>query len=127
MSYSGLAEARDALVAALEAASASVPPAHRFRVVTELADSIDPPAAILLPPTLTWEGPGPDPHTAAWTVALVVTPGDYLVGQLFELLPEVTSSLDNMVDCVMQTAEPDIFRTGGTELPGYFLRVEVDL
>jgi hypothetical protein len=127
VSFAGVAEALEALEAALSAASASLPDDQAFRVYTEPGASVDPPGAVLGPPTFAWEGLSPSPRTATWPVLLVAPAGGDALSALLGLLPAVTQALDETVDCVMQTATPDAYRAGGAELPAYLLQVEVAL
>lgn len=131
MSFDSVASAQEVLLQALDVAAAAVKaaqPGSGLQVLAELGEVVDPPAVVLLPPTLTWEGPGPAPRTGVWTVALVVAAGKGdAAAELLALLPAVVTAIEETVECVLQTAEPDIFRTGSTELPAYFLRVEVAL
>lgn len=128
MSFASVQDAHDTLKAVLEAASAALPDADGFRVVGELADDIDPPAALLAPPQLTWDGPGAEPTDATWVVVLVVPASDRSMAELYRLLPFVSEAIDEKTDFVMRTAEPGVWQTGNTgALPCYSLTVEVAL
>ncbi len=129
MTYVSVVAAHDALEAALRAASAALPADERFTVLTELAGQPDPPAAILAPPALRWDGPtGYGPREASWITYLVVPVGDRFVAELYRLLPTVVNALEGpATDAVVSSAEPGVYRAGSTELPAYLITAEVAL
>jgi hypothetical protein len=127
MSFASARAAHDALVAALEAASASLSAAERFEVVQELAETLKPPSALLAPPLLTWAGPGPEPSDATFVVVAVVAASERAQEQLFSLVASAAEAIDQETDLVMRQAEPGTWPTGDSTLPCYTLTVEVAL
>jgi hypothetical protein len=128
MTYDNVQAAHDALVAALEAAAAPLADDQRFVVVADLGEATDPPAVVLAPPQLRWQGPIEfGPREATWTAAIVVPAGGDVVGDLFRLLPIVADAIEGTADAVVDRAEPGVYRAGATELPAYFVFAEVAL
>jgi hypothetical protein len=126
VTYASVQAAHDALMASLEALNAELADADQFRVVGDLAELTDPPAVALAPPSLS-EFTESGPRVARWTAAMVVPAGDRVVGELFRLLPQVVSALDGTADAIVIRAESGVYRAGATELPAYFITIEVAL
>lgn len=128
MSFPVVQEAHDALIASLKAAAAPLSDDTRYVVLGGLEEATDPPAVILAPPQLRWDGPIElGPREATWQAVLVVPAGGDVVGDLFRLLPIVTDAIDGTADAVVTRAEPGVYRAGATELPAYFVFAEVAL
>lgn len=128
MTYVSVQAAHDALVASLKAVSASLADDDQFAVVGDLSELIDPPAVALAPPRLTFSGPLEfGPRDARWSAVMAVPAGDRVVDDLFRLLPHVVGALDGTADAVVTSAEPGVYRAGATELPAYFITIEVAL
>lgn len=92
-----------------------------------LGDDVDPPATVLLPPSLTWDTYVPQPTSSEWQVALVVPADERALTRLWALLPRVTAALDGVRDVVVLRAEPGTFPVGSVELPAYLITVETAL
>ncbi|MGE3453396.1 MAG: hypothetical protein AB7I06_18505 [Burkholderiales bacterium] len=92
-----------------------------------LGDDVDPPATVLLPPTLTWEAYVPEPTAAVWQVALVVPADERALALLWALRPRVTAALDDVMDVAVIRAEPGTFPVGSVELPAYLITLECGL
>jgi hypothetical protein len=118
--YPALADAADRISAALTA----VPGVRYYR---QLGGAIDPPATVLPPPRLAWNGPTSEPTDATWTVGLIVDRTDRTVEQLESLLQPVVEALDGLDDVVVTTAEMGSYPAGGVELPAYLITLEVAL
>ena len=70
--------------------------------VVALQDLVDPPAAVLGPPTLTWDTFMSAPTNATFTLALAAPADDRALGRLFDLLPAVTVAVDTVTDAVVR-------------------------
>jgi hypothetical protein len=90
-------------------------------------DNIDPPAVLVSPPTLDWEGYCPQPTSATIQVFLVVGQNDRALPQMLKYISPVSDALDGVTDAVVRTAIPTIFRVGSTDLPCYAISVEISL
>lgn len=89
---------------------------------------LDPPATVLGPPTLTWEGPHSDPSAATFVVYLVVGPDPAdATARLLELLPAVTEALDEVRDAVVTRAEAGRYAGSNGDMPAYQITVEYAL
>lgn len=126
MTYSDVRAAHDALVASLEDCAAGLGDNDRFAVIADLGEITSPPAVALSPPSLR-EFTGFGPRVATWTVAMVVASGDRVVDDLYRLLPLVVEALDGTADAIVTRADAGVYRPGATELPAYFVSVEVAL
>jgi hypothetical protein len=90
--------------------------------------AVSPPATILAPPTVTWNGMDADPTDASWVVALVVADAERCDEQLWALLPAVYAALDGLNGrVVVRDARPDSYPSGGVSLPAYVFNVDVSL
>lgn len=85
-----------------------------------------PPPLVYVPPaSMTWDGYVAAPTEAAFELVLAVAATPEAIASLYDLLPQVTEAVDNSdVDAVVKSAEPGLWRTGTTELPAYFIRIE---
>lgn len=126
MTYASVQAAHDALMASLEDLNESLAKADKLRLVGDLAELADPPAVALAPPTLS-EFTEAGPRVASWSVAMVVPGGARVVDDLFRVLPLVISALDGTADAIVTRAESGVYRAGATELPAYFITIEVAL
>lgn len=121
---STLAESVTAVVAELKAALK----AADIRAHDELSEMFSPPAAVIGPPTLTWDTPGSFPRMATFQVALVVRESDRAAEKLYEMVPAAVEAIEtHTVDAVVTTAAPGLFQSGAVDLPSYSLTVEVGL
>jgi len=93
----------------------------------DYGDNIDPPAVLVSPPTIDWEGYASQPTTATIQVFLVVGQTDRALPQLLKYLPLVSEALDGVENAVVRTANPTIFQAGNTDLPCYAISVEISL
>lgn len=114
----GPVAAREALAVACESVQGVV-------VVRRPGVQFAPPAVYFPLPTLSWDGYEPEPTEAVFEVVLAVAATERAIEQLEELRPLVTAALDeSTADAVVKTAEPGLWRSGNTELPCYFIRIE---
>lgn len=93
------------------------------RVVTDPGATLDPPALVLGPPSLQWEGMGGGPTSATFLVYVTVKADERALERLWDLVPAVASELDAVRDAVVLRADPGSYR----ELPCYEIQVEVAL
>ena len=93
----------------------------------DYGDNIDPPAVLVSPPTIDWEGYAPQPTTATIQVFLVVGQNDRALPQLLKYLPLVSDAVDSVENAVCSTATPTIFQVGSTDLPCYAISVDISL
>lgn len=98
-----------------------------IRVYEDPGAVSDPPAAVVGPPTLRWEGPCAEPSSATFTVYLIAKADGRAMPRLYELIPKVAVAIDSVTDAVITTAQPGFFSAGGSELPTYELTVSVGL
>lgn len=97
------------------------------RVYDDPGANMDPPALLVGPPTLTWEGYGSGPVNARIIVYLVVPENDRALEKLGELVASVADAIDDTSDSVVVRADPGLLIVGGQELPSYEVLVEVAL
>lgn len=110
--------------AALTAAVGSV---EGIRASTDPGGALDPPAAIVGPPALTFGGPTSDPVGARFVVIIAVAFDDRAIDRLFEFLPEVTAAIESLTDGVIINAVPGAWQSNQTALPCYEITVEMSL
>lgn len=96
-------------------------------VTTNPGATIDPPAVLFGPPVLDWEGYGPRPTTATFTLYVITMQDDILLERLWELVPSIVETVESVTDAVVPTATPGTVPAGGVDLPSYALRVEMSL
>jgi hypothetical protein len=113
-----------AAVAAIAEALSSVTGVRYYR---QLGGSVDPPAAVLPPPRLSWGGMDPEPTDATFTVGLIVDRTGREVEQLEALLQPVVDALESVTDVVVTSADLGSYPAGGVELPAYLITLEVAL
>ncbi|OLT46487.1 hypothetical protein BJF85_16725 [Saccharomonospora sp. CUA-673] len=99
------------------------------RVYRDPAGAVaDPPALLVGPPRLTWEGICGGPTSATFVVYVMAAMDERAVSRLWELVPVVAAAIDEHVrDAVVTEANPGVFDAGGNNLPSYELTVEVAL
>jgi hypothetical protein len=97
------------------------------RVYDDPGANMDPPALLVGPPTLTWEGYGSGPVNARIIVYLVVPENDRVLEKLGELITSVADAIDDTENAVVVRADPGTFIAGSQELPSYEVLVEVAL
>lgn len=114
---SALGDLSGALVTALR----TVP---GLRVAQDVGEVVDPPAAILGPPLLAWNGYCDGPTSATFTVNVVVTFDERAMERLFAFLPLVAVAVDSVPDAVVTAAAPGTYRIGNADLPCYAVTVE---
>ena len=114
---SAVAEARDALSAALSAVPG-------LRVYTDPGKTIQPPAAVVSLPDLQFEGYCVEPTGATFDIAVVVKLDERAIERLQELVLQVTEALSEVPKAVVRAA-----RTGtwNDQLPAYLIETEVSL
>ena len=84
-----------------------------------------PPALYVPPATMSWDGYAAAPTEASFELVLAVAADERAVETLYDLLPQVTETIDgSTVDAVVKSAEPGVWRVGAVELPAYFITVE---
>lgn len=98
-----------------------------LRAYNDPAATIQPPAAVVGPPELEWEGYTSAVMLARFVVYLVTTTGAHVLEQLWDLVPLVVSAVEDQVPgaTVLPPASPGVFNAGGTELPCYQITIEV--
>lgn len=109
-------------IAALSEALRDVP---GLRVDTSGLGLAEPPAAVVGPPTVTWSAYSDVVTDATFDVVLYVPQDERAVGRLLKFLPLVRDAIESVEDAVVTTAIPEIFRSGGTDLPAYRFQIEV--
>lgn len=113
-------EAAEALEAALKAVDG-------LRVYRESDASVDPPAAVLGAPSLSWEAFCSGPTSATFPVYLIVPASGRAVEQLWDLVPLVADAIEQVPDAAVTEASPGAYLAGGQQLPSYDITVEVSL
>ena len=113
---SAVAEAAGALLEALQGVAGA-------RVYSDPGATLDPPALLLGPPSLTWETVCSDPTSARFIVYVVVKVSERAMEQLWELVPEVAQAIDATTDATVRQADPGTWK----DLPAYEIQVEVSL
>jgi hypothetical protein len=117
---SNVATAANSLEAALKTVEG-------LRVIRDPGGQVDPPAAVLGAPRLTWESMCADPTAATFPVWVLTTFDERAVERLWDLVVEVAEAIDTELQASVTTADPDVFSLGGQELPAYRINVEVAL
>lgn len=93
------------------------------RVVLDPGEAIDPPALVLVPPTLTYDAYFAGPTEASFDVPLVVANDDRAMKTLELLLPLVEQAIHDTSDAALTGAAPGNW--GSPPLPCYLLTIEV--
>lgn len=99
-----------------------------LRVVRGIGLQVDPPAVVIPPPTLTWNGYGDDPTDATFTIAVVVAFNDRTSEELLRWQPPVSAALQDVPNVAVRSAALGTWPAGGgTDLPAYLIIAEVGL
>lgn len=97
-------------------------------VYTDPGASVNPPAVLVEPPSLTWEAYSTSaPTTATFTLYLLVRSDGYALSNLEPLVLGVTDALWDVQNAVVTGAVPSNLPVGGANLPAYILTCEVSL
>ncbi len=115
-----IADAHEALSAALESVEG-------LRVYRDPGAVLDPPAALVGPPMLTFGGPSSDPVNGRFVVVVAVAFDDRAMKALWQLVPRVSAAVESHVDAVVTEASPGVWQNGAISLPCYELSVEMSL
>lgn len=113
-------QAIDRLYAALE----GVP---GLRVARGVGMRLDPPGALVAPPTLSWGSYAVDPTDATFVVPVVVAQTERALSELLVWTPLVVAAISEVENAAVRTAEPGTWAAGGADLPAYLVTVEVGL
>lgn len=108
----------------LEAALKTVPD---LRVYRDLSATVDPPAAVVGVPRLTWEKYCDGPSSATFLIYVFVPFDDRAVERLWELAIDAANAIDTVRQAVVTEASPGVFKSGGVDLPVYELTTEYAL
>jgi hypothetical protein len=108
----------------LEAAAKTVEGARFYR---DLGTTMDPPALVIGPPRLQWEGYGGEPTSATFIVIVMVDMNERAQEALWDLVPLVSEAMSGVDDAVVMSATPGVFNANGTDLPSYEMNLEVAL
>ncbi|PZG18979.1 hypothetical protein C1I95_12435 [Micromonospora craterilacus] len=105
-------------------------PVKGVRVYPDIGPDVSPPAAVIGPPALTWEGLpgcGGEPTSGRFGVWVVVDDDDRSVSRLIELVPPVAAALDAVDDAVVVRADPTTYPGSSKDLPAYQIQVDMAL
>lgn len=116
MSDRSVQDCSDALVAALKAV-----PNLRASVID--GREINPPQAIVGPPSMVFEHFCEGPTELSFPVTLVVKVDTLALERLYKMLPLVVAAIDSVSDAVVTVAEPGSWGPAGEEMPAYTLTV----
>lgn len=108
----------------LEAALKTVPGLRPYR---DLGAPIDPPAAVVGVPRLTWGTYCDGPSSARFLIYVFVPFDDRAVERLWELAIDAANAIDTIRDAVVVEATPGVFKSGGVDLPVYELTTDYAL
>lgn len=101
---------------------------HPIRVYRDLGANVNPPAAVLGAPELSFESGCPEPTDARFRVFVVVRADDRAPERLWELVPLVSAAIYELSDgVVVSPATPTLFQSGNVDLPAYEVPAEVPL
>jgi len=110
-----------------EALSAALETVQGLRVERDPGAVLDPPAALVGPPMLTFGGQDSDPAHARWVVIVAVNFDDRTFPALWELIPQVTAAIESLTDAVVVEANPGTWQNGAISLPCYEISAEMSL
>ena len=110
-----------------EALSTALETVEGLRVFRVPGAVLDPPAALVGPPLLSFGGPDSDPIGARWVVIVAVNFDDRAFPNLWELIPQVTAAIESQTDAVVSQASPGTWQNGAISLPCYEISVETSL
>jgi hypothetical protein len=98
--------------------------------VTTVAATVSPPAVVVGPPTLSWDGVGSivtgQPTTAQWSVYLVVAQNQYAIDVLLSLVTQITAAIEQFTSAVVLGARPGIYPSPQGNLPAYVITVQME-
>lgn len=97
------------------------------RAYTDMGGNVEPPAVVIGPPTLRWEGTALAPTSARIGVYVVVDSDELHQESLMDLVPQVAAAIDNLTAAVVIEANPGTWKAGTTDLPSYEITTEVSL
>lgn len=99
------------------------------RVYPDPGASIDPPAAVIGPPQLSWSTFATEPTQATFLVHVIVAADDRALPALWDLVPAVSAAIAGATPdrFVVQRAEPSVWSAGGADLPAYLVTVDTTL
>ena len=109
----------------LAAALSTIPD---LRVVTSVAASVSPPAAVIGPPKLAWRvyNAGSQPITGQWNVHLVMPMNQYAMDTLLSLIAAVASAIETYTPGVVASSGPSTYPSPSGALPSYVLTVQME-
>jgi uracil phosphoribosyltransferase len=100
----------------------------KVTVVTDPQAAIVPPAAILAPPTLSWDGYQVEPTSATFRVIVAASKGSSTIEELWELVPAVAAAIDeHLHGASVRSANPTVWTSAQNDYPAYEITVEVSL
>lgn len=117
---SAVADMADALMAALQTLTGD-------QTYRDPGANIRPPATVLGPPALTWEGMCDGPTSARFLVYAIADAAQAAPETLPDFAVEVAAAIDAVPNAVVLRADPAVYVTGTTQLPCYQLSVEASL
>lgn len=96
-----------------------------IQVYEDAGASIQPPAAVIALPDLSWQTYNrAQPTSTSFSVFLVVKAGSDYALRLLTLVDAVSDALFTQTDAVITGASPGSYQTSSTELPCYVVTVE---
>lgn len=98
-----------------------------LRIARGVGMRLDPPAALVAPPTLTWDSYALEPTEATFVVPVVVGQTERALSELLAWTPLVVEAISGVQNAAVRSAEPGTWASGGPDLPAYLIRVEVGL
>lgn len=98
-----------------------------LRAYRDPGASVDPPGAVLGPPSLVWGGYCSGPVSATFLVYVLEKADGRALERLWDWVPLVSAAIDSVPDAVVIRADPGVYNSGGTDLPTYELTVEVSI
>lgn len=100
-----------------------------LRPYTEVDGNVQPPAAVLGPPVMTWRGycPAGQPSTAQFPVYVIVDMNERALEGLWDAVPVVAEALSSVDNATFSQASPAVWSAGNTDLPAYLILVDIDL
>ena len=117
----------DVVADTAERLAAALRTVQGIRVYTDPGASVDPPGAVVAPPTLTWTAYCLTPTGAMFRVYLCAKASERAVDSLYRFLEPVALAVDEHAGGVVTRAEPGLFSAGGIELPAYVVTVEMEI
>lgn len=100
----------------------------KILVSEAIGDEVEPPAVVIGPPALEFEGMCRPPTASDLVVYVVVDKTERWAEQLYQLVPAVAAAIDEYVaGAAVLSAKPGTFPVGSRELPAYGIAVSIDL